>query len=839
MKKITLLFMLFVGFVSYGQLWTINSCSAELGSSSYGPMSSVATANAVSRTAIIYPAAQLAGISGQELTSMYFKRTTGTGAMAGTANFKIYLKETTATDWGAGGLDWATATTGATLVYDSNPASSVGSSAGWKNFTFSTNFTYSGAQNLAVFFEYKNETASSAISYSYEYTAPCISTSNSNTTKYSNATTGVLPTSLASNDYRRAIIGFDFSVSCNAPTDLVVSGVTSTGATINWTASTSAPTLGYDYYVSTTATAPTGTTTPTGNVASGTTLTLTDLPSATNHYVWVRSNCVAGDASLWKAASFFTLCPPITTVPWTENFDSMTTLGANIFPSNCWRSIAGGSSSSTHYTSADAATNSYNNPMSAPNYVTIYYPTTNAAYLYAPAMQLTAGQSYDFSFYFVGDGTLGWDGQVVYNTAQQVAGATVLGASFVTSTTTTNGSTYTKVTRTFVPATTGVYHFGIRTIALTTAPFYLGFDDFKVALSPTCIEPTALTASAISATGATVSWTPPSNAPSLGYDYYRATTATAPTASTTPTGTVTTGTSVTFTDLTANTTYYVWVRSNCGGGDLSAWSLSLSFTSSCVASAVPSTQEGFEVATTLPACWSSALITGTTNWGVFTPTGTGDIATAHAGTKIMVKPYTSSDAILVSNPFDYSSVTSTTRVNVWLFRHASAANADRYRFFVNTAATLTGATQVFELFLKTTIAPTETATGWYNYTFDIPAAMHGQPYVYVIAQGTTANGFSSYTLGIDDFKIEFPLSTASFSKADIKVYPNPVKNILNLSYSQDISDVAVFNLLGQQVLAKKVNATESQIDMSSLTQGTYLVKVTVENQVKTIKVIKE
>ena len=66
-----------------------------------------------------------------------------------------------------------------------------------------------------------------------------------------------------------------------------------------------------------------------------------------------------------------------------------------------------------------------------------------------------------------------------------------------------------------------------------------------------------------------------------------------------------------------------------------------------------------------------------------------------------------------------------------------------------------------------------------------------------------------------------------------------MKDFLNLSYTQDISDVAVFNLLGQQVLARKVNATESQIDMSSLSQGTYLVKVTVGDQVKTVKVMKQ
>ncbi|MNX55911.1 hypothetical protein D3C86_866870 [compost metagenome] len=96
--------------------------------------------------------------------------------------------------------------------------------------------------------------------------------------------------------------------------------------------------------------------------------------------------------------------------------------------------------------------------------------------------------------------------------------------------------------------------------------------------------------------------------------------------------------------------------------------------------------------------------------------------------------------------------------------------------------------------------------------------------------GTGTFGISAY---------DTSLSTNSFDNASFKAYPNPVRNLLNLSYTENMSDIAVFNLLGQQVLSKKVNATESQIDMSTLTSGTYLVKVYVGNQVKTLKVVKQ
>ena len=83
------------------------------------------------------------------------------------------------------------------------------------------------------------------------------------------------------------------------------------------------------------------------------------------------------------------------------------------------------------------------------------------------------------------------------------------------------------------------------------------------------------------------------------------------------------------------------------------------------------------------------------------------------------------------------------------------------------------------------------------------------------------------------------LSAQSFDSSSFKAYPNPVKDILNLSYTENMSQVSIFNLLGQQVVDKKLNASETQLDMSNLPQGTYLVKVTVDNQVKTLKVVKQ
>ena len=69
-------------------------------------------------------------------------------------------------------------------------------------------------------------------------------------------------------------------------------------------------------------------------------------------------------------------------------------------------------------------------------------------------------------------------------------------------------------------------------------------------------------------------------------------------------------------------------------------------------------------------------------------------------------------------------------------------------------------------------------------------------------------------------------------------YPNPTTGVLNLTSVANIEQVSLYNLLGQRVLDTKVQATASQVDISSLSAGTYLMKVTADGQTGTYKVLK-
>ncbi|UOK43675.1 MULTISPECIES: T9SS type A sorting domain-containing protein [Flavobacterium] len=87
---------------------------------------------------------------------------------------------------------------------------------------------------------------------------------------------------------------------------------------------------------------------------------------------------------------------------------------------------------------------------------------------------------------------------------------------------------------------------------------------------------------------------------------------------------------------------------------------------------------------------------------------------------------------------------------------------------------------------------------------------------------------ASVTLGVNDFIL-----------SNLKLYPNPVADILKVENGQTISIIEVYSITGQRVMTKTVNTMSASIDMSPLAGGTYLVKVVADDVVKTVKVIKK
>jgi hypothetical protein len=70
---------------------------------------------------------------------------------------------------------------------------------------------------------------------------------------------------------------------------------------------------------------------------------------------------------------------------------------------------------------------------------------------------------------------------------------------------------------------------------------------------------------------------------------------------------------------------------------------------------------------------------------------------------------------------------------------------------------------------------------------------------------------------------------------EVTIYPNPVKDVLNIDCFDKVESVEIFNLLGQQVYA----GTKTTIDVSNFAKGNYVVKVYTDKGVMTKKFVVE
>ena len=83
------------------------------------------------------------------------------------------------------------------------------------------------------------------------------------------------------------------------------------------------------------------------------------------------------------------------------------------------------------------------------------------------------------------------------------------------------------------------------------------------------------------------------------------------------------------------------------------------------------------------------------------------------------------------------------------------------------------------------------------------------------------------------------LATRTFATLNFKMYPNPVKdNFVYVSSTQDL-DVIIYNVLGKTIETKHVSPNNNKIDVSNLSKGIYLVKLTSDQGSITKKLVKQ
>lgn len=103
---------------------------------------------------------------------------------------------------------------------------------------------------------------------------------------------------------------------------------------------------------------------------------------------------------------------------------------------------------------------------------------------------------------------------------------------------------------------------------------------------------------------------------------------------------------------------------------------------------------------------------------------------------------------------------------------------------------------------------------------------------------------NQYGYGIPDFQLALNMALLGVNEnnvSNIKVYPNPVKELITVSVPENIAEFSIqfYNSTGQIVLTENSNNTIQNISLHALPNGIYFYKIDAANTIKTGKLIKQ
>jgi hypothetical protein len=406
--------------------------------------------------------------------------------------------------------------------------------------------------------------------------------------------------------------------------------------------------------------------------------------------------------------------------------------------------------------------------------------------------------------------------------------------------------------------------------------FDISNTNFTITSGSGCSSPAGLVSSAITTTSATVGWTAVSGAVSYDVDYKASSSATWINAAT-----GTTATSVGLTGLTAGTTYDYRVRTNCASGS-SAYSAAQFTTTGTIACSAPTGLTSSAVtATGATVSWTA--VSGALNYDVDYKANSSatwiNAATGTTSTSAALSGLTSAtlyDWRVRANCSAGSSTYATAQFTTITTTCAStldnstngtisgaatipfntnvtglispSGDIDNYRFVITTGGTITITlgTLPFDFDLKllnsagTQLAISQagsTTSETINRTMT-PGTYYAQVYGYNGANSAT----SCYTLRVQLGTASRGTDLIASDVQKVSVFPNPVKNVVNVNLTgfTGKSVVSMFDVNGRAVLQRQVSTTNSQLDISALPAGVYMMRIrNGEKDVYMTKIVKQ
>lgn len=534
--------------------------------------------------------------------------------------------------------------------------------------------------------------------------------------------------------------------------------------------------------------------------------TLTNLTENTSYKLWVRSVCSGNDNNgIWVGPELFTTdCNPIAT--FNENFD--TTTVPNL--PHCWSAMLSGED-----LSIDAVVQTTNLNAYSPNNAAELYTASSGklatVMLVSPNLSTLKDATHRLRFY----ARSGLEAQLEIGTLSSIGKDAVF---------TPKGERMqiTNEYQEYIIGFSDYYendtHIGFKNVSYDSHSTIL-IDNIRWELIPICADISNITSSQITATSATIKWLI-GESESKSQLAYGEKTIDDP--STIISG-VLDETTYDLTNLKGNTIYNVWVRSVCVAGNGNWFQISFKTLPTC--EAVNALNENFDTTATeqLPDCWSSILSGATLDKDAYIYVV--DYNAYSLNNSVRLNNYTSksSDNIILVSP-------KLNKIAGSILKFY--AKADQSSTLIIGTLNGNNSNAIFTPFSQQI-----TLTNDYKeFTIDFKEYSGTDQYI-----GFKNVSLVSYTpVTLDNIMLEEPnLNTNAFDKSNFSYFPNPVKNILNLSSIQNMSHVAVFNMIGQKVLEAKIDTKATQLNLSTLTKGTYLLKIASDGRISTIKIIKE
>ena len=105
--------------------------------------------------------------------------------------------------------------------------------------------------------------------------------------------------------------------------------------------------------------------------------------------------------------------------------------------------------------------------------------------------------------------------------------------------------------------------------------------------------------------------------------------------------------------------------------------------------------------------------------------------------------------------------------------------------------------------------------------------------------GSIVDGSGNRLEDFSKVEVNFVTFNLNKSKETEIFFTNPVRDYLEIRSESVVNGIALYSLTGQRVFERKPNVTALSLDISSLAQGIYLIKVKTTTHQTTLKLVKQ